>query len=192
MDARKVCHACVCLPRDSFCGVCDNPVPPAGVICDEVAPITEQAWHSLDSQPAGDVEVSNDACRQRFTTWIDQKMGGAMLGEVVVAEYHDAHVTRLTAENARLKARADSHWKGLIDMRDERDALKAEAEQLKRWQATVRENSPLLIQLDALQSELTKARELLESAPWVNWVSWSRDTRAFLAHQSAPAAKGGE
>ena len=40
----------------------------------------------------------SDACKSRFTTWINQKCGGAMLGEVVVAEDYDS----LIAINADL------------------------------------------------------------------------------------------
>lgn len=32
----------------------------------------------------------SDPCKKRFMTWIPQKSGGSMLGEVVVAEEYDA------------------------------------------------------------------------------------------------------
>lgn len=51
----------------------------------------------------------SDPCRTRFTTWIDQKIGGAMLGEVVVAFEHDAALAQVAALREEL-----AHWKHLV------------------------------------------------------------------------------
>lgn len=44
--------------------------------------------------------MMSDACKPRFTTWINQKCGGAMLGEVVVAEDYDAAIEALKSARA--------------------------------------------------------------------------------------------
>lgn len=45
----------------------------------------------------------SDHCKSRFTTWINQKSGGAMLGQVVVAEYYDEAIEALKSSLAQLE-----------------------------------------------------------------------------------------
>lgn len=101
------------------------------------------------------------------------------------------HVTRLQAD---CEALAIMHTQAQVKWCAERDALKAE---VKRLHGRLREEqtyvSELAAEHTAMESELTKARELLTHI---------RDTTAgyahrekidlLIAHQSAPAAKGGE
>jgi hypothetical protein len=88
---------------------------------------------------------------------------------LIYLEDHRAHVTRLQAEVERLNAAAPAE--GL------RSAL---AESIK--------------QRDALQAELTKARECLKDIRQSCELSKLRDAQIdeILANQSAPAAKDGE
>ena len=104
--------------------------------------------------------ADNDALRKRYLNDLD------LFGKCQERENHlEAEVERLTAENARLKGKADEFAGAALKFRDERDAL---------------------------QSELTKAIDLLaflynncEKLP----NGKSREIKDFLAHQSAPAAK---
>lgn len=50
----------------------------------------------------------SDPCRLRFTTWIDQKTGGAMLGEVVVASEYEAAKSQLAALREELATVRDT------------------------------------------------------------------------------------
>lgn len=53
----------------------------------------------------------SEACNERFTTWIAQKIGGSMLGEVVVAELYDAAQSEMAAlreELAGANSRVDT------------------------------------------------------------------------------------
>ncbi|MCP2076381.1 UNVERIFIED_ORG: hypothetical protein J2Y77_005817 [Pseudomonas lini] len=102
---------------------------------------------------------------ERFDMFIEsgsmeQTKGGAW----VYHDDHHAHVTRLQAEVGRLNGE-----------------LQAATDLFTTKRSVNRK----------LQSELTKARELLSDAPRgvPGFFQWGRDVIAFLAHQSAPAAK---
>lgn len=71
----------------------------------------------------------NYACKERFTTWIDQKIGGAILGEVVIAEVHDAALLQVAAlreelatakrglANCKVALDAQTHNYGVANLR---------------------------------------------------------------------------
>lgn len=124
-----------------------------------------------------------------------------------------AHVTRLQAELSSyshhddvVRERNDLETE-LMAVEEERDAPKAEVELLK-YQLRVAHGTTDVVnkqrdhwmdKCHALQSELTKARELMEKAaymiecPNLFFGSEKPDMiKALTAHQSAPAAKDGE
>ena len=51
----------------------------------------------------------SEPCKIRFTTWINQKAGGAVLGEVVVAEEHDTALSQLAALREQLNLTEESN-----------------------------------------------------------------------------------
>lgn len=121
--------------------------------------------------------------------------GGIAAGEMVFAQDYRTHVTRLQAENARLQAFKTAFENGYAyeSIRNERDALKAEVGRLQVNELELAEHAY------RLQAELTKAREALEGM--VEYFPEGHSdgecfsverAKAVLAHQSAPAAKGGE
>jgi len=101
-------------------------------------------------------------------------LAGSTVYQVTEAEvlaFASAHVTHLTAE---------------------RDALKAEVERLGELLAKEGRHFDAVWQkgLD-LQSELTKALELLAKGQHYGPYLWNKTVGEFLVHQTAPAAKGG-
>lgn len=118
--------------------------------------------------PAGDVEVQRFEAVEHYQDQFGDKERHV---ECVTAEDFDTIVTRLTAE---------------------RDGLLAEVESLKNG---------LINQIQLRDSELTKARECVSDAgvllamlnPSFRGIAkWRELASVVLAHQSAPAAKGGE
>jgi hypothetical protein len=116
-----------------------------------------------------------------------------------------AHVTRLTAENARLQASeakniesADRHHHNWVEVCKERDALKAEVERLHNLHQVEQKRAGANAErANTLQSELTKALELLEDVLLEDRSSWDDKRlapriRTLLSNQSAPDAKDGE
>lgn len=106
----------------------------------------------------------------------------------------DDYVTRLQADLARANADKEAYAQNAIDLRKRVDALKAEVELLHKSNY---EDSGAAVQsgmeCDRLQSKLTKALELLRGVCESDWSgAKTRHIEGFLAHQSAPAAKGGE
>lgn len=83
------------------------------------------------------------------------------------------------------------HLEGQL-YRDERDALQAELTSANADKAAYGKNAvDLRLRVDALQSELTKARELLvRCQPRLSHCSLLDDVREYLSNQSAPADKG--
>lgn len=103
------------------------------------------------------------------------------LGVEFCADFMRPHVTRLTAERDALKAEVETERKF---------RLSAEG----GWREANRVIGMQRAKLDEQESELTKARELLTEASGKLYVDTQLKLRIahFLAHQSAPAAKGGE
>lgn len=117
--------------------------------------------------PAGEeVEVTNDACKQRFTTWIDQKMGGAMLGEVVVAEYHDNYICQLQADMVELRGTQSFRNSLFGRVETERDALKAEVERLTSQKGdpvgSFDKHMQYMADNATMQSRLTQATAIID------------------------------
>ena len=77
----------------------------------------------------------------------------------------------------------DNHRQDLIQLQAEIDAERQETAAYKRTA------QKLLAERDALQSELTKARELLKDIRGANAAYTLQKIDIFLAHQSAPATK---
>lgn len=109
---------------------------------------------------------------------------------------HRAHVTRLQAEVERLKEEWDLTALTVDTVQRKADqlqeSLQLEQEATAKWQETA---IAMGAQQQALQSELTKARELLNQAHpcTVNDdPELSLEIGTFLSNQSAPAAKGEE
>ena len=113
----------------------------------------------------------------------------------VVEEDHRAHVTRLQAEveqlTGDLQEVARQHGLMLGEVIEERDTLKAEVKLLKEGKVLVEIAASQVVKAkESLQSELTKARELLKDIRQCNanevWpVIEEIDT--YLSNQSAPA-----
>lgn len=121
-------------------------------------------------------------------------------GTKCTALFDLAHVTRLQAELATAENACSITVEECRKLLAERDDLKAEVDRLdKEWGDEVAEHRITQVNRDRWrsnyhesQSELTKARELLGytagfAGPTVQELE---QARAYLAHQSAPAAKG--
>ncbi|MFJ3486210.1 hypothetical protein ACIPL1_22835 [Pseudomonas sp. NPDC090202] len=153
-----------CIQRNMRRGIWDKmiaaaPVPPAG---EEVEVYERMSPKSMVIQRASDGEYVCEmiACEN------------ALVADMLS---HGAHVTRLTAENARLQGEIEAS----------RDLFETKR-RVNRKLRTERRN---------LQSELTEARELQEetAAELIRIkASLGVAIEAILAHQSAPAAKDGE
>lgn len=142
--------------------------------------------------PAGDVEVlvdedtlrdlSSSACQSALCDGINEE-AFARLARTVEQRCR-ASITRLTAERDRLENELDA-------------AANWDAAQLKVIHGLNHEVAHYLQQIEQMESELTKARELLtwfyshSNVAQVGTVMMNA-ARDYLAHQSAPAAKGGE
>ncbi|MDH0749481.1 hypothetical protein N5D61_24460 [Pseudomonas sp. GD03842] len=99
-----------------------------------------------------------------------------------------AHVTRLQAKVAALQARLTVADQRVDDLQSERDDLNDDLE------AAILEAQDWHHKHQTAQSDLTKARELLNAVSAYSQEfpeSLEEDVEAFLAHQSAPAAKDG-
>lgn len=197
--------------------------------CDGLDPeIAQSQWQKiLAAAPvpsAGAVEVNHQyLCKGLYERWMplqeseveDAKREGFQVRELV----DRAHVTRLTAENARLQAELKEalHTSVKEDVFDvvckERDALKAEVERMQLQQfawlwthcraigMTEKSLSGTMEHdiahfIITLQSELTKARELTSELRTSHKLGVVVDEKVLyrlerlLANQSAPAAKG--
>jgi hypothetical protein len=147
--------------------------------------------------PAGDVVVLatlDRSCDSGVTltdTGASWHMDGTDLVDI-------DHVTRLTAERDGATRECQRRRDACADLITERDGLLAEVKHLRLHKNDYMESAEE--SRKALRSELTKARELLQRAePWLRRLNEKSDNEIpafvdlveFLAHQPAPAAKGG-
>jgi len=111
----------------------------------------------------------------------DAPDGGGMCYYVLASDF-DLHVTRLQAEISHLRQHKNDYMEAAEETRK---ALQAEVEE---WKRRCQYNADTA---HDLQSELTKARELLADVaktPWMYDVLGS--VREYVSSQSAPADKG--
>lgn len=161
------------------------PVPPAGgapEVIHQVRTHGSCCWEDV----AGESLVACQADKEEYE---------------VRALVEHIYVTRLHAEVEQQKAISKAYIAsdGAKDLRivateRKRDALKADVETLKEYTAELKHQRDHWHRKHGdLQSELTKARELIARAEGVEGVTryseLRKDMQAFLAHQSAPAAK---
>lgn len=131
---------------------------------------------------------------------IDYKPHGP---SVVMGDVHDAHVTRLQAENAALQQRlnvADQQIDDLQKDNEQRDAQKLELGMLKLDLKILEQDSQMLrianeelnIVLSnnqILRSELDKAWNLLSDGAYLGPSEWNKRVIEWLANQSSPSTK---
>lgn len=133
--------------------------------------------------PAGDVEVIHQyLCKGLYPRWerlADDEVADAKLQGFEVRELVDrAHVIRLQADAVRNQL-ADK----IVQQQTDINALKRDVQNWGRKACEAADREA------ALQADLTKARELLKSGSSPNYAHCEA-VLDFLAHQSAPAAKG--
>lgn len=137
--------------------------------------------------PAGDVEG------QRYSTSRLKWPGGEIVCsvdapvEAVSASDFDAHVTRLQAEVSALQQRLNVADQRVCD-------LTADLSEARRQVQLLNEAGEFLDQVnqgveDNLRAELTEARELITDIRGADRAYATQKIDAYLAHQSAPAAK---
>lgn len=95
--------------------------------------------------------VMSEPCNQRFHTWIEQKIGGSMIGEVVVAELYDDAQSELAALREEL-AQAESMRKFWANSAVELD---------KRLTAAEQRNADLLSAME-MMADNSDDREVVE------------------------------
>ncbi len=149
-----------------------DPVPPAGG--------EPEVLSYLYRHPSGEPWPRTYKDRQYgMTDWIETEL------------VDRAHVTRLQAEVERLKEVAIARKDELTKLCTERNDLQSELTSANADKAAYGKNAvDLRLRVDALQAELTKARELLDfvvTSGGFSYATVAKDIREFLSNHSAPA-----